>query len=282
MLAVSDGFRTDRLLCMAIATRRYLQEDFFLFHPWFTGVYSDDWFTEQAYGRDVVIEARDLVFEHRHPLKLGTALDETYQRQNAPERYAEGLATITMLREKRDWSSVPGFFNYWLFYQEVARLLKDGDTAVEVGVWLGRSFIFLIQETQRLSKKVTFVAVDTFAGEEGQTAHEATVAAHGGSLLAAFQANLARCVRGASIVIEQDDSAAAAALHADASLAFVFIDAAHDYDSVIRDVRAWLPKVRPGGLLAGHDIESEPVRRAIAELLPEASITGPVWFYRVP
>ena len=37
------------------------------------------------------------------------------------------------------------------------------------------------------------------------------------------------------------------------SLDFVYIDARHDYDSVMRDLADWHDKVRPGGLLAGHD-----------------------------
>jgi hypothetical protein len=40
---------------------------------------------------------------------------------------------------------------------------------------------------------------------------------------------------------------------ADASLDFVYIDARHDYDSVLEDLEAWFPKVRPGGIIAGHD-----------------------------
>jgi len=39
----------------------------------------------------------------------------------------------------------------------------------------------------------------------------------------------------------------------DASLDFVYIDARHDYESVLEDLDAWFPKVRPGGILAGHD-----------------------------
>lgn len=39
----------------------------------------------------------------------------------------------------------------------------------------------------------------------------------------------------------------------DRSLDFVYIDARHDYTSVLEDVSLWYPKVRPGGLLAGHD-----------------------------
>lgn len=34
---------------------------------------------------------------------------------------------------------------------------------------------------------------------------------------------------------------------------FVYLDARHDYDSVREDLEAWYPKVRPGGILAGHD-----------------------------
>jgi FkbM family methyltransferase len=37
------------------------------------------------------------------------------------------------------------------------------------------------------------------------------------------------------------------------SLDFVYIDARHDYASVIEDLEAWFDKVRPGGILAGHD-----------------------------
>lgn len=39
----------------------------------------------------------------------------------------------------------------------------------------------------------------------------------------------------------------------DGSLDFVFIDANHVYDAVIEDLTTWSPKVRPGGLIAGHD-----------------------------
>jgi len=37
------------------------------------------------------------------------------------------------------------------------------------------------------------------------------------------------------------------------SMDFVYIDARHDYESVKEDLHAWFDKVRPGGILAGHD-----------------------------
>ena len=37
------------------------------------------------------------------------------------------------------------------------------------------------------------------------------------------------------------------------SLDFVYIDARHDYASVLEDLDAWYDRVRPGGVIAGHD-----------------------------
>jgi hypothetical protein len=48
-------------------------------------------------------------------------------------------------------------------------------------------------------------------------------------------------------------SVEAAANVPDHSFDFVYIDARHDYESVKEDLEAWCSKVRPGGILAGHD-----------------------------
>ncbi|HUU30908.1 MAG TPA: class I SAM-dependent methyltransferase [Phycisphaerae bacterium] len=39
----------------------------------------------------------------------------------------------------------------------------------------------------------------------------------------------------------------------DLSLDFVFVDADHTFDAVLRDLRLWVPKVRRGGIISGHD-----------------------------
>lgn len=48
-------------------------------------------------------------------------------------------------------------------------------------------------------------------------------------------------------------SLTAAPFVADGSLDIVFLDARHDYEAVSDDIQAWRPKVRPGGILSGHD-----------------------------
>jgi SAM-dependent methyltransferase len=277
VLAVSDGIRSDKLLCMAICTRVYCGLDQFLFHPWFKGVYSDNYFTEMAYRRGVVIEARDLVFTHNHPLATGKPMDETYQIQNSADRYREGKAIFDELMHGNNWCNVPGFFNFWGFYNLVANRLKDGDIVCEVGVWMGRSIIYLAQLLKRQGKKVRLFAVDSFQGEANQPAHAEEVAKHGGNFRAEFEANIRRCGVDDCIQIIESDSALAAARFLDGMLAFCFIDAAHDYESVKRDVSAWLPKVKPDGIFAGHDAQYEPVERAVKELIPDAFILLPVW-----
>lgn len=46
----------------------------------------------------------------------------------------------------------------------------------------------------------------------------------------------------------------AAKLFADESVDFVYIDADHAYANVLADHNTWWPKVKPGGVVAGHDI----------------------------
>ena len=36
---------------------------------------------------------------------------------------------------------------------------------------------------------------------------------------------------------------------------FCFIDSAHDYETVKNDIIYWLPKIKNGGILAGHDYD---------------------------
>ena len=39
----------------------------------------------------------------------------------------------------------------------------------------------------------------------------------------------------------------------DGSLDYVYVDARHDFKGVYEDVSTWWPKLRPGGIMAGHD-----------------------------
>lgn len=51
----------------------------------------------------------------------------------------------------------------------------------------------------------------------------------------------------------------------DGSLDYCYIDGAHDYQNVKRDLHLWYPKVKNMGMLAGHDVHYPDVTQAIIE-----------------
>ena len=52
----------------------------------------------------------------------------------------------------------------------------------------------------------------------------------------------------------------AVSLFKDEALDFVFIDGDHSYKGVKDDIKIWLPKIRKGGLISGHDYAGEDKR----------------------
>ena len=89
-------------------------------------------------------------------------------------------------------------------------------------------------------------------------------------------------------------SVAAAAQVEDRSLDFVYIDANHTLPHVVADLAAWVPKVRAGGIVAGHDYGRRSVghvREAVQAwttayaIDPWFVLTGdrsPSWFWVTP
>lgn len=55
----------------------------------------------------------------------------------------------------------------------------------------------------------------------------------------------------------------AASMWADGSLDFVFIDGDHSYDGARKDFELYIPKVRSGGIISGHDFNITDVRNAL-------------------
>ena len=75
---------------------------------------------------------------------------------------------------------------------------------------------------------------------------------------------------------------------ADNSLDFVYIHARLDYEFVRDDIMAWTPKVKIGGMVAGHDIERESVLKAVREygrkypsVNPISTMDSDWWFWKV-
>lgn len=179
------------------------------------------------------------------------------------------------------WQEIPGWFTFEDVYTHAVETLRGGGSPVftrskfvEVGIGEGRSAAFLLGLLNH-SDRDWVLLVD----------HEEERVRRVCDRLA-----------GMGIVnVSWAGSVNAAKHQADGSLDFVFIDADHTYESVLADIDAWLPKVRSGGILAGHDYVNAPwsgVIRAVTERFDRIEVWRgskwtdgtylPSWLVRVP
>jgi predicted O-methyltransferase YrrM len=156
------------------------------------------------------------------------------------------------------YHEIEGWFDFPDLYSSVVERLSDGAHVVEVGAWLGKSTAYLAVEILNSGKAIRFDVVDWFQGSPECDAVGATVP----DQRAHFDANLAP-VRHIIRDVHAEPSVEAAKRYRDGSLDFVFIDAAHATDSALADLEAWWPKLRPGGMLAGHDADWPSVQAAV-------------------
>ncbi len=155
----------------------------------------------------------------------------------------------------------------------LARTMPDGAVVVEVGSYQGRSTLAIAEGLDAVSD-ATLVAVDTFAGDPAWS--DRTAPDEGRAI---FDRNTAEV---SFLQVIQRGSVTAAEQVADASVDWVFIDALHDYRSVIADIRAWAPKLKPDGLLSGHDWGRHGVSDAVLAFFPleQIEVQHSIWMTR--
>lgn len=177
------------------------------------------------------------------------------------------------------WQEIEGWFQWRSAQEEAARRFPAGSCFIEVGTYLGRSLCSLGEVVEKSGKSFTVIGIDTCRGSgvEGprqKDYHGAAVSKGGGTFAGVLHRNVLECGYGDTVKLLITDSVSAARLFADASVEWVHLDARHDYASVKTDIRAWLPKIKPGGWLSGDDYDEvkwPEVVRAVGEVLPGAS-----------
>jgi hypothetical protein len=175
------------------------------------------------------------------------------------------------------YQNIKGWFDFQNHYTNMVNEAVDGSHFVEVGTWKGTSAAYMVVEIANSGKKIRFDCVDTWQGSEEHLRlgpHYEPLAVSG-KLYDHFLENM-QPAQGLFTPIRKT-SVEAADSYENQSLDFVFLDAAHDYDSIRSDIIAWLPKVKIGGWIGGHDYTwNEGIRRACKELLPEHT-NDPSW-----
>lgn len=167
---------------------------------------------------------------------------------------------------------------------------------IEIGVWQGVSFSYIAKSiTPRLA-----LAVDTWRGNEDeslvlQSEHYSVTAARQRDVYQEFLENM----RAENITNFHpykmhwrdfiDVLYPHATLNGDTPIAFIHIDASHDYVSVRDCITAILPYMANGGIMCGDDYLTASddridlqggVMRAVKETLPNHEHNNNLWFWR--
>lgn len=175
------------------------------------------------------------------------------------------------------YNNIHGWFQSEPLYKRMIDGANNGACFVEVGVWKGRSAAFMAVEIINSGKNIDLYLVDHFKGSQE---HQSDGVIIRNKLEEECRSNLAPVSHVVKYITKQ--SVDAAKDFKDESIDFVYIDASHEYEDVRDDIRAWLPKVKTGGIIAGDDysIGFMGVIRAVNELLPMAKKEDVVWFYQ--
>jgi len=179
---------------------------------------------------------------------------------------------VSMLKNDAKW---------WKAHAALPSIIREHvghpSAGVEVGVAFGSMSAWLMRQFSRLY----LTSVDSFCEYDPHDSLTPLMASHGNELHRLVLRRLSSEFGERSTLLRLT-SVMAAKTFADASQDFVFIDADHRKESVAADIKAWREKVKPGGLLCGHDYSPrfQGVVDAVTEELGSVEVHEPstIWW----
>jgi hypothetical protein len=193
--------------------------------------------------------------------------------------------------------SLPGWFSNGYAFQEevVQRYLPQGGTYLEVGTFLGASLAHI----GSLRPDINLIAVDPWIDEpggeqsvgplpgggfkhrgwDGLGCYADVVRDNGGNMWDAFHRLMGR---EAPDVLRRTNvmRGTAATIRLTEPVDVLFVDGAHDYPNVKADLDAFVPLVKPGGLISGHDFDGfwPGVVQAVTERFGQPQTMSTCWW----
>jgi predicted O-methyltransferase YrrM len=156
--------------------------------------------------------------------------------------------------------NIDGWFSVWeaLTFYEIAKRCTGRGVAVEIGSWQGKSTVCIARGSIDGAQGMKVYAIDPHVGsEEHQDDGDVWT-------FESFKKNL-EDFGVTDIVTPIVKFSHDAVDDVTEDIEFLFIDGAHDYDSVDKDFGDWFPKVLDGGTIAFHDSHWTGVRRVLGE-----------------
>lgn len=149
-------------------------------------------------------------------------------------------------------------------------LARRRGNLVELGCWMGRTTAILLQAAAIWGAELT--TVDAFTpmpnGRKAATAKR-------------WAANLKKAGLKPPRLLAMTTDEAAEIYPKDANISLLFIDAAHGREAVDRDLANWTPRIKPGGVVALHDMFFPSItgicQAVVAGWCAERDEAGPKW-----
>ena len=131
-------------------------------------------------------------------------------------------------------------------FHDLGHMLNDlkFGKAVEIGVYKG----VLTQVLARRAPNMKLYGVDAWTTYEGYLDYPP-----GDLESVGYPQAVERASRYPNVELIKGWSKDVAPTFADGSLDFIYLDANHTYPCVKEDIALWAPKVKPGGIVMGHD-----------------------------
>lgn len=178
----------------------------------------------------------------------------------------------------KTYNDIEGWFNFPDFYDQIIKEFKNNNDIimVELGVWMGKSVIYLADKIRKHGLDVKLFAIDNFIGNENSNQqnkkHITKVIVdkkYNGNFYSTYNQNVVDCGVRNIISDIQKPSLEAVLEFEDKSIDFIFIDGDHHYDAVSQDIKVWYPKIKVGGIMSGHDLPQIGVGKALNEFTKE-------------
>ncbi|MBS0649710.1 MAG: class I SAM-dependent methyltransferase [Verrucomicrobia bacterium] len=144
-------------------------------------------------------------------------------------------------------------------------LIQDSKAknCLELGTFLGTGTTALFY-----GAGVNLTCVDHWKGNQNDPFMQSTTRQY--DFFEICSANINQYNHDNRIALVESDTVQASHLFPDHSFDLIFIDADHTYEGVLADLKAWYSKVRPGGIICGHDCEARPKNFPKYNFSPEA------------
>lgn len=175
---------------------------------------------------------------------------------------------------------IVGWNSYAPIFEQIIDELRP-HTYIEVGVYLGASIIHVAELCKKKGIECACIANDTFLGSlEMIRAHldpeRDLMLKHGfPQIYFQFISNVIQSQNADRIIPFPQTSLIAADWFAKKGITapFIYIDAAHEYQHVLADIRAYWPLLEPGGILLGDDYDSfSDVAKAVRQFCQENNL----------